>query len=193
MQRIAIFASGTGSNAVKIIEHFKGHPTIQVSLVLSNNSSAPVLAKADTAGIETITFNRAIFYQTNKIVNELKSRQIDLIVLAGFMWLVPENIVRTYSNKIINIHPALLPKYGGKDMYGMHVHNAVKDAKEKETGITIHLVNEEYDKGEILFQASCKLRENDTPETIAEKIHVLEHANFASQIEHYLNTSIQSQ
>ncbi len=186
MQQVAIFASGTGSNAVKIMEHFKGHPTIQVSLVLSNNSSAPVLAKAASAGVETLTFNRATFYQTNKIANELKSRQIDLIVLAGFMWLVPENIVKTYSDKIINIHPALLPKYGGKGMYGMHVHNAVKEANEKETGITIHLVNEEYDKGRILAQVKCTIEKKDTPETIAEKIHALEYANFPTEIERYL-------
>ena len=120
MQRIAIFASGTGTNATKIIEHFKGHQTIEVSLVLSNNSEAKVLSTATNAGVETYSFNREAFYNTNQVVNKLKSAKIEMIVLAGFMWLVPENLVNEYSNRIINIHPALLPKYGGKGMYGMH-------------------------------------------------------------------------
>lgn len=189
MQRIAIFASGTGSNAVKIIEHFKGHPTVEVSLVLSNNAKAPVLEKAINAGVETYTFNREAFYNTNQVLNRLNSKKIDLIVLAGFMWLVPENLVHEYSDRMINIHPALLPKYGGKGMYGMHVHNAVKAAGEKETGITIHLVNKEYDKGRILFQATCAVDETDSADDIAEKIHVFEHANFPTQIERYLQAS----
>ena len=188
MQQLAIFASGTGSNAVKIIEHFKGHPTIAVSLVLSNNSKAPVLEKANDAGVETYTFNREAFYNTNLVLNKLNSKKIDLVVLAGFMWLVPENLVHEYSDRIINIHPALLPKYGGKGMYGMHVHNAVMAAGEKETGITIHLVNKEYDKGRILFQATCSVEQNDSADEIAQKIHVLEHANFPTQIEQYLQS-----
>lgn len=188
MQRIAIFASGTGSNAIKIIEHFKGHPTIEVSLVLSNNGKAPALEKAANAGVEIFSFNREAFYNTNQVLNKLNSKKIDLIVLAGFMWLVPENLVHEYSDRMINIHPALLPKYGGKGMYGMHVHNAVKAAGEKETGITIHLVNKEYDKGRILFQATCVVDETDTADEIAEKIHVLEHANFPEQIERYLQS-----
>jgi len=186
MQRIAIFASGTGSNAVNIIEHFKGHLTVEVSLVLSNNAKAPVLEKALSSGVETYTFNREVFYNTNKVLNKLSSKGINLVVLAGFMWLVPENLVHQYSDRIVNVHPALLPKYGGKGMYGMHVHTAVKAAGEKETGITIHLVNEEYDKGRILAQAKCAIDEKDTPETIAEKIHVLEYANFPIEIERYL-------
>ena len=188
MQRIAIFASGTGSNAVKIIEHFKGHPTIDISLVLSNNVKAPVLEKAINAGVQTHTFTRESFYNTNQVLNKLNSKNVDLIVLAGFMWLVPENIVHEYSDRMMNIHPALLPKYGGKGMYGMHVHNAVKAAGEKETGITIHLVNKEYDKGRILFQAKCMLDAADSPENIAQKINVLEHANFPTQIERYLES-----
>lgn len=186
MQRIAIFASGTGSNAVKIMDYFKGHPTIEVSLVLSNNAKAPVLEKATIAGVETYTFNREAFYNTNQVLNKLNAKDINLVVLAGFMWLVPENLVHQYSNQIINVHPALLPKFGGKGMYGMHVHNAVKAAGEKETGITIHLVNKEYDKGRILFQAKCEVFEKDTPDDIAQKIHGLEHANFSEQIERYL-------
>ncbi|MFC2175727.1 phosphoribosylglycinamide formyltransferase, partial [Bacteroidota bacterium] len=188
MQRIAIFASGTGSNAVRIIEHFNNHPNIKVCVVVSNKSNAPVLAKAQQAGVETFAFNRDEFYQSDLVLNELKKREIDLIVLAGFMWLVPENLIKTYTDRIINIHPALLPNYGGKGMYGMHVHRAVKAAGETETGITIHLVNEEYDRGEILFQAKCSISEEDTPEDIAQKIHQLEHANFSEQIERYLQT-----
>tara|TARA_R110002072_G_scaffold155541_7_gene305874 strand:+ start:791 stop:1360 length:570 start_codon:yes stop_codon:yes gene_type:complete len=186
MQRIAIFASGTGSNAGKIIEYFKGHLTVEVSLVLSNNPKASVLEKAANAGVETYTFNREAFYNTNKVLNRLNSKKIDMVILAGFMWLVPENLVHEYSDRIMNIHPALLPKYGGKGMYGMHVHNAVKAAAETETGITIHLVNKEYDKGRILFQASCAVDPTDSTDDIAQKIHGLEHANFPTQIERYL-------
>ncbi len=186
MHRIAIFASGTGSNAVKIIEYFKGHSDISVSLVLSNNAKAAVLAKATDLGVETLTFNRTTFYETDEVLNELRSKEIDLVVLAGFMWLVPENLIKAFSDRMINIHPALLPNYGGKGMYGMHVHNAVKAAGETETGITIHLVNEEYDKGQILFQTKCLIDENDTPEQIAQKIHGLEHANFPEQIGKYI-------
>ena len=189
MQRIAIFASGTGTNATKIIEHFKGHPSIEVSLVLSNNSKAKVLTTAVNNGVETYSFNREAFYNTNQVFNKLKSTKIDMIVLAGFMWLVPENLINEYSNRVINIHPALLPKYGGKGMYGMHVHNAVKIAGEKESGITIHLVNKEYDKGEILHQAKCALTHDDTAESIAGKIQKLEHEHFANQIERYLQNT----
>jgi phosphoribosylglycinamide formyltransferase-1 len=188
MQRIAIFASGTGSNAIKIIEYFKGHPTIEVSLILSNNGKAPVLEKAASERVETYTFNREAFYNTNQVLNKLNSKKIDLIVLAGFMWLVPENLVHSYSDRIMNIHPALLPKYGGKGMYGMHVHRAVKEAGETETGVTIHLVNKEYDKGRILAQSKCAIDKKDTPETIAKKIHALEYANFPLEIERYLIT-----
>ncbi|HAP70655.1 MAG TPA: phosphoribosylglycinamide formyltransferase [Flavobacteriales bacterium] len=186
MQRIAIFASGTGTNAARIIEYFKGHKTIEVSLVLSNNSKAPVLDKATNADVETYTFNRETFYNTNQVLNKLNSAKIDMVILAGFMWLVPENLVHAYSDHIMNIHPALLPKYGGKGMYGMHVHRAVKEAGETETGVTIHLVNKEYDKGRILAQAKCVIDKKDTPEIIAEKIHALEYANFPVEIERYL-------
>ena len=146
------------------------------------------MEKAINAGVQTHTFNRESFYNTNQVLNKLNSKNVDLIVLAGFMWLVPENIVHEYSDRMMNIHPALLPKYGGKGMYGMHVHNAVKAAGEKETGITIHLVNKEYDKGRILFQAKCMLDAADSPEDIAQKINVLEHVNFPTQIELYLES-----
>lgn len=170
------------------MHHFKGHPSIEVSLVLSNKKDAPVLGKAAKAGVETFTFNRGEFYESNKVLEELQARKIDFVVLAGFMWLVPEYLIRAYSDKMINVHPALLPKFGGKGMYGMNVHRAVKEAGETETGITIHLVNEEYDKGRVLFQATCAVEKKDTAETIAAKIHALEYANFPVQIEQFIST-----
>ncbi|MCF8464498.1 MAG: phosphoribosylglycinamide formyltransferase [Flavobacteriales bacterium] len=187
MQRIAIFASGAGTNAARIIEHFKGHPSIAVSLVVSNKANAPVLEKARKEGVETYTFGRDEFYDSNRVLEKLRNRKIDLIVLAGFMWLVPENLVKTYSDRIINVHPALLPKFGGKGMYGMNVHKAVKEAGETETGITIHLVNEEYDKGRILFQAKCAVNEEDSADSIAAKVHALEYANFPNEIERFIS------
>lgn len=187
MHRIAIFASGNGTNAERIIRHFSGHPSIEVALVLSNKSTAKVLEKATYLGVETRVFSRDEFYNSEVILEELKSNEIDLVVLAGFMWLVPEYLVKAYSDRMMNVHPALLPKFGGKGMYGMHVHNAVKEAGETETGITIHLVNEEFDKGRILFQARCKVDENDTPEIIAAKVHELEYANFPTQLEQFIN------
>lgn len=168
------------------MEHFKGHQSIEVSLVLSNKADAPVLEKAERQHVETYTFNRGEFYESNMVLKELQNRKIDLIVLAGFMWLVPEYLIRAFSDRIINVHPALLPKFGGKGMYGMHVHQAVKEAGEHETGITIHLVNEEYDKGRILFQAKCTVSEKDSADDIAQKVHMLEYANFPSVIEQFI-------
>ena len=187
MHRIAIFASGSGTNAERIMQHFAEQPDIMVSLVLSNKKEAPVLEKARKAGVETRSFGRDEFYDCNRILEVLQDRKIDFVVLAGFMWLVPEYLIKAYSDRIINIHPALLPKFGGKGMYGMNVHRAVKKAGETESGITIHLVNEEYDKGRVLFQAACKIEENDTPESIAAKIHSLEYANFPFQIEQFIS------
>ncbi len=186
MQRIAIFASGTGTNAERIMAHFRGHPHIGVSLVLSNKKHAPVLQKAADANVESLTFGRDEFYSGHSVNDALEEKQIDLIVLAGFMWLIPASLIHAYRDRIINIHPALLPKFGGKGMYGMHVHRAVRQAAETETGITIHLVNEEYDKGRILFQARCGIDAEDTPDTIAKKVHRLEYAHFAEQIERFL-------
>ena len=188
MQRIAIFASGNGTNAERIIKHIKGHPSIEVSLVLSNEPTAKVLEKAENLNVATWVFGRDEFYNSEVILEELRSKNIDLIVLAGFLWLVPEYLVKAYADMMINVHPALLPKFGGKGMYGMHVHRAVKEARETETGITIHLVNEEYDKGRILHQASCSVDDSDTPESIAEKVHQLEYAHFPQQIEDYLQS-----
>lgn len=175
---IAIFASGSGSNAVKIIEHFRQQKIESSFCVLSNKPQAPVLTKAKNLDVETLIFNRTEFFNSDKIVEYLQSKNISLIVLAGFLWLVPENILKAFSGKIINIHPALLPKYGGKGMFGMRVHQAVVDAKENETGITIHYVDEEYDHGKPILQKSCPVTSEDTPETVAKKVQQLEHKHF---------------
>lgn len=183
MHRIAIFASGTGSNARKIIEYFKNKPDITVSLVLSNKANAPVLDMARDYGIETLTLTRKAFYETEQVLAQLHQHAIDFIVLAGFLWLVPPYLVQAYPYKIVNIHPALLPKYGGKGMYGHWVHEAVKKAGEQESGMTIHYVNENYDEGSIIFQSSCRLQPDDDPEMIARRVLRLEHEHFAPVIE----------
>lgn len=188
MKNIAIFASGSGTNAQKIMEHFEHNPEVRVRLVLVNNPEAGVIKRAQNFNVSVIKFNRQQFSKSNKIVEELKSNSIDLIVLAGFLWLVPQNMVSAFPNKIINIHPALLPKYGGKGMYGHHVHQAVVDAKEKESGITIHYVNENYDEGNIIAQYKCKVSTSDTPDSLAGNIHKLEHQYFSQVIEKVLNT-----
>ena len=185
MQRIAIFASGTGSNAIKIIEHFKGHPTIEVSLVLSNNAKATVVNKAVDADVEIYSFNRESFYNTNQVLNKLKSSKIDLVVLAGFMWLVPENLVREYSDRIINIHPALLPKFGGKGFYGINVHKAVFDSNETETGVTIHFIDDYYDTGPILLQEKIFIKKEYNIEDIATKVLELEHKIYPLAIKYF--------
>ena len=175
MRNIAIMASGSGSNAEKIIRFFRTDPEINIRLVLSNNRDAYVLERAGKFEIESIVFSRKQFYETLEIVDLLRSRQIDFIVLAGFLWLVPGSIVDAYKGSIVNIHPALLPAYGGKGMYGRHVHEAVLENGEKESGITIHRVNEKYDDGDIVFQARCRIDPGETPESLAEKVHQLEH------------------
>jgi phosphoribosylglycinamide formyltransferase-1 len=183
MTRLAIFASGTGSNAKKIIEHFKGHPAAEVALVVSNKADAPVLKMAASYGVATRVVSRASFYNTQQLLEHLQAERIDFIVLAGFLWLIPAYLVKAYSGKMINIHPALLPRYGGKGMYGMNVHKAVKAAGETHSGITIHYVNEEYDKGDVILQVQCKVEADDTPEQIAKKVQKLEHSHFAPTIE----------
>jgi phosphoribosylglycinamide formyltransferase 1 len=180
---LAIMASGSGSNAEAIIRRFKNHPHIKVKLVLSNKPTSFVLQRAAQLDVPSMVFNREEFYQTDKVVNVLKDLRIDWVILAGFLWLVPDNLLKSFPNKIINIHPALLPKYGGKGMYGMNVHQAVVNAKEKQTGITIHLLNDKYDEGPTLFQATCDIDPNDTPEHVAQKIHKLEHELFPRVIE----------
>jgi phosphoribosylglycinamide formyltransferase-1 len=176
--KIAIFASGRGSNARNIIDFFKGHASISVKMVISNKKDAPVLDIGKHANINTMIINRADFYNSTEVLNTLRQQHIDFIVLAGFLWLIPSYLVAAYNNRIVNIHPALLPKYGGKGMYGMNVHEAVFAAKETETGITIHFVNEQYDEGDIIFQERCTLDATDTPERIAQKIHQLEQTHF---------------
>ncbi|MEM9930780.1 MAG: phosphoribosylglycinamide formyltransferase [Bacteroidota bacterium] len=184
MYNITIFASGTGSNARKIVEHFKTHPDIRVNRVVSNRQTAAVLEMAATHGITTQVIKRSYFYDTQDILQDLADT--DLIVLAGFLWLIPAYFVQAFPNKIINIHPALLPKYGGKGMYGMNVHRAVEAAGEHESGISIHYVNEHYDEGQIIFQASCALEKGDDASVIATKVLALEHQHFAPVIEQLL-------
>jgi phosphoribosylglycinamide formyltransferase-1 len=181
-KKIAIFASGSGSNAENIGRYFRNHPKITVSLILSNKEDAPVHKRAAELGIPSISFNREEFYNSNKIIEILQEHKIDFIVLAGFLWLIPQNLIRAFPGKIINIHPALLPSYGGKGMYGMKVHSSVIENGETESGITIHYVNEDYDEGNIIFQARCPVSANDTPELLAEKIHKLEYKHFPEVI-----------
>jgi phosphoribosylglycinamide formyltransferase-1 len=185
--RIAIFASGSGTNAEEIFKHFQHHPTIEVVLLLSNNPQAFALERAKKFNIPSKVFTRSEFRESEEVLIWLQKRSITHIVLAGFMWLVPDYLVKSYPHRIINIHPALLPKFGGKGMYGMRVHEAVKAAGEKETGITIHEVNERYDEGKILFQATCTVGQEDTPEQIAEKVHALEYAHYPGVIEEWIS------
>lgn len=183
MKNIAIFASGSGTNAQKIMEHFAHNSNGQVRLVLVNNPDAGVIQRAENFNVPVIQFNRQQFSKSNEVVDLLKSNQIDFVVLAGFLWLIPQNMVAAFPNKIVNIHPALLPNYGGKGMYGDHVHHAVIAAKETESGITIHFVNEQYDDGAIIAQYTCAINSEDTPADLASKIHTLEHQYFPQVIE----------
>lgn len=192
MTRIAIFASGSGSNAEKITQYFKNNDQIEVALILTNNPKAYVLERAKKLDVPAVTFSRDDLRNTNKVLDVLKGHQIDFVVLAGFLLLVPENLVEAYPYKIINIHPALLPKFGGKGMYGDKVHQAVKSAGELETGISIHYVNNKYDEGEIIFQAKCPVTEEDTPETVADKVHQLEYQHYPQVIESVINNSIKN-
>jgi len=188
MKRIAIFASGNGTNAENLIRFFQDNEKISVVKVLSNNPNAQVLERAKRLNVGTITFDKTALSQTDEVLNILKNSQPDLIVLAGFLWKFPEKILEAFPNKVINIHPALLPKYGGKGMYGKYVHQAVVDNKEIETGITIHYVNEHYDEGAIIFQAKCTVRPSDTFEDVAHKIHELEMEHFPKVVETLLTT-----
>jgi len=189
MTRIAIFASGSGSNAENITTYFSGNNRIEISLILTNNSTAFVAERAKNLGIKSIVFNKHDFLKTDQILQILLKNDINLIVLAGFLLKIPENILKAFPNKIINIHPALLPKYGGKGMFGDKVHQAVISAKEKESGITIHYVNENYDEGKIIFQAKCPVQPNDTAEDLANKIHALEYKYFPKELEKLINNS----
>lgn len=187
MKRIVIFASGSGTNAENLIKFFHNRENASVIQVLTNNPYAKVLDRAKKLKVSALSFNKIALTETNDVLNILKSSNPDLIVLAGFLWKFPENIIKEFPNKVINIHPALLPKYGGKGMYGMHVHEAVVSNKETETGITIHYVNENYDEGAIIFQATCAVSASDTVQDVANKIHELEMEHFPKVIETLLN------
>ena len=185
MKRLAIFVSGGGTNLQRIAEYFAPNPDVEIACVVSNSKEAYANQRAKNLGIPLIMIDRQKF--NNKAFSEeLQKMNVDLIVLAGFLWLIPQRLIEAFPNKIINIHPALLPKYGGKGFYGHHVHEAVVAAHEKESGITVHYVNEHYDSGNIIFQAKVALSETDTPDDVAAKIHVLEQENFPLVIEKLL-------
>jgi phosphoribosylglycinamide formyltransferase-1 len=186
MKQIAIFASGAGSNAREIIRHFKSHDTINVSLVFCNKPGAGVISLAEHAGIPVHIIEKDQFFQGDAYIPELQQAKINLIVLAGFLWKIPVALTDAFKGRIMNIHPALLPKYGGKGMYGHHVHEAVIASGDQTSGITIHLVDEVYDHGEIIFQTMVDISKEDTPESLASKIHVLEHKYYPSVIEKFL-------
>lgn len=190
VKNIAIFASGTGTNAKKIIEYFEGSDDIAIRMIVSNRPGAPVLQIAAGHGIETLLLSRQSFYETTALLDRLEEAGIDFIVLAGFLWLIPAYLVEAYRGRMINIHPALLPGYGGKGMYGMKVHEAVAGSGDSETGITIHYVNERYDEGDIIFQARCPVSPGDTPEDIAHHVQRLEHRYFPIVIEKLLKNRI---
>lgn len=186
MKKIALFASGNGTNVQSIMDYFETHHLAQVVLVLSNKQDAKVLDRATKKMIPAMYFNKFAFAKANSIQMLLQAVNPDLIVLAGFLWKIPEYLVKNFPNKIINIHPALLPQYGGKGMYGMHVHEAVVANKESQSGITIHYVNEHYDEGAIIAQHTCEVLPSDSAQDVAAKIHTLEQAHFAREIEKLL-------
>jgi phosphoribosylglycinamide formyltransferase-1 len=186
MKRLAILATGSGSNAEKIMEHFAHSSKGKVVLVAANKTTAGVLARAQKFGVPTLTFTRPEL-EEGLLLEKLREAQVDWVILAGFLLRVPDALIRAFPDRMVNIHPALLPKYGGKGMYGHHVHEAVKAAGETESGITIHLVNEHYDEGKIIFQAATSLLPEDSAETIAAKVLALEHRYFAGVIESLLS------
>lgn len=186
MKRIAIFASGAGSNAKKIIEHFGGSSKIEVALIVCNKPNAGVCGIARENNIPLLLIEKEQFQNGDGYVSFLQKEKIDWVVLAGFLWKIPAQLINAFPNKIINIHPALLPKFGGKGMYGANVHQAVIDAKEIESGITIHFVDEHYDHGQTLFQAKCNVLPGDTAADLAQKIHALEHEHFPIVIENII-------
>ena len=185
MKRLAVFVSGGGTNLQRIAEYFAPNPDVEIACVVSNSKEAYANQRAKNLGIPLIMIDRQKF-NDKSFSEELKSLKVDWVILAGFLWLVPQHLIDAFPNKIINIHPALLPKYGGKGFYGHHVHEAVVAAHEKESGITIHYVNERYDSGNIIFQTKVALSKNDTPDDVAAKIHVLEQMNFPVVIENLL-------
>jgi phosphoribosylglycinamide formyltransferase-1 len=188
--RIAIFASGNGTNAEAIMQYFQRHDLIDVAAILSNNEQAKVHDRAERFSVPSLTFAKTEFKDGSTILSYLKQHSVTHIVLAGFMWLVPSYLIRVYPDKIVNIHPALLPKYGGKGMFGMRVHEAVKANEETSSGITIHLVNEKYDEGKILLQKQCSISVGDSAADIANKVHALEYAWYPIQIEKWITHSL---
>jgi phosphoribosylglycinamide formyltransferase-1 len=188
--KIAIFASGRGSNADQIIQYFENNDSVNIGLIVSNKKKAGVLELASKHNINTLILDRNSFYNSEELLNDLAIKGITHIVLAGFLWMIPDYLILSFKEKIINIHPALLPKYGGKGMYGHHVHQAVLENKESESGITIHLVNEKYDEGKILFQASCELKPEMDAKEIAAKVLTLEHYYFPRIIELWVSEDV---
>lgn len=188
MKNIAIFASGNGTNAENIIRYFSNESKAKVTIVLSNKPEAKVIKKAEALGVEAAFFDRAGFYTTGEVLDELKQKGVDLIVLAGFLWLVPKEIIAEYRGRIVNIHPALLPLFGGRGMYGDRVHLAVIESGMKESGITIHYVNEQYDSGDIIFQARCPVLPDDDVDTLASRVHSLEYKYYPEVISRLLDT-----
>lgn len=186
--KIAVFASGSGSNAENINNYLLSNYNQKIDCILCNKKDAFVFERAEKMGVDSFYFDKKSFYSATEIIDLLIDREIDFIILAGFLLKVPEELIRRFEDKIINIHPALLPNYGGKGMYGMNVHRAVIENKEPKSGITIHLVNEEYDKGRILFQAETTILETDTPEDLAQNIHQLEYKHFPEVIVDYINS-----
>ena len=186
MKRIAIFASGNGSNAEHIANYFSTSELARVEAIYCNNPKAYVIQRADHLNIPLVLFDREKFYASEVVLRDLQARKIDLIVLAGFLWLIPGSITRKFSQRIVNIHPALLPKYGGKGMFGSNVHESVIDSGDTESGITIHLIDEVYDMGTIIRQIKCPVLPDETPESLAEKIHQLEYVYFPMVIEELL-------
>lgn len=184
--RLAIFASGSGTNAEEIFKYFQNHTSIEVVLLLSNNPQAFALQRARNFGIDTKIFDRPQFRESTIVLDWLQEKKVTHVVLAGFLWLIPTYLIQAYPHHIINIHPALLPNHGGKGMYGMKVHEAVKLAGDVQTGITIHAVDDKYDEGEIIFQATCPVHANDTPEQIANKVHALEYKHYPAVIEQWV-------
>ena len=188
MKKIAILASGSGSNAENIANYFKGSDYAQVSFIIANNPQAYVLERAKKLGIEAAVVSKAEFMEADGVIAMLRERDIDFVVLAGFLLLVPQKLIAAYPGRIVNIHPALLPKHGGKGMYGDRVHKAVVECGDTESGITIHLIDEQYDKGTTFFQAKCPVLPTDTPDDVAAKVHALEYEHFPHVIEEILHT-----
>jgi phosphoribosylglycinamide formyltransferase-1 len=183
MKKLAIFVSGSGTNMQRIANYFKNHPQIEMSLVVCNNPDAGAIARAESLGIPLMMIDKKSFKNPEPLTAELFKKQIDWIILAGFLWLIPKVLIQAYPNKIVNIHPALLPAYGGKGMYGEKVHQAVIQNGEKQSGITIHFVNEHYDAGAIIFQQQLELQADETPESLAQRIHELEYKYYPEVIE----------